>query len=645
MDLLVPLSWLKKHLETKASYKDIAKYMSLCGPSFERIKEIGSDIVFSVEVTTNRVDSASIRGIAQEAQAILPRFGFSAKLREDVDAKKPQDVKLSKKVNYLDVSLDSKLCPRFSAVLIENVEIKNSPKEIADLLTSIGLRPINNVVDISNFIMHDLGQPVHTFDYDKIVGHKMILRESKKGEKITTLDGKTFELVGGDIVIEDGSGKIIDLCGIMGGQNSAIDNNTKNVLLFVQNYNQHKIRKTSMTLSQRTEAAALFEKGLDSEQVEPALYKALSMFEKMTGGVYRKEILDIYPSKYKTRFVKTSTETINKIIGVNISQKEIEKYLVSLGFDVTVKGSEITVGVPSIRAKDIEIPEDIAEEIARIYGYHNLPNNLMTGSIPQKSSDGSFELEKRIKEILYSLGGVEIYNLSLTSKQNAGSRAIKLKNPLGAESEYLRTNLRNSLLESLNQNNQEKDTLHLYEMANVYLPKVNDLPEEKLMLSGVIRNGNFRENSGILQTLLNELEIDYQLEITDMNGFLASQAVKVISDKKKIGEYGNIKPDVFYYEFPVQEILKAKRLIREYKEVSKYPPQIEDITVEIPERTFVGDIIKKIYKASSKVVEVTLQDTYQNKYTFNIKYHDKNKTLTDEEVKKERSKILATLFV
>ena len=182
-------------------------------------------------------------------------------------------------------------------------------------------------------------------------------------------------------------------------------------------------------------------------------------------------------------------------------------------------------------------------------------------------------------------------------------------------------------------------------MANVYLPKVNDLPEEKLMLSGVIRNGNFRENSGILQTLLNELEIDYQLEITDMNGFLASQAVKVISDKKKIGEYGNIKPDVFYYEFPVQEILKAKRLIREYKEVSKYPPQIEDITVEIPERTFVGDIIKKIYKASSKVVEVTLQDTYQNKYTFNIKYHDENKTLTDEEVKKERNKILAALFV
>ncbi len=450
MDLLIPDSWLKKTLDTKATHIEIAKYLSLCGPSIERTKKTDDgDFVYNVEVTTNRVDTASIIGIAREASAILPRFGIPAKIKK-IDVKKAS-AKFVKKVKYLDVTVDAKLCPRFTAVLITDVIVKESPNDIKSLLEKVGVRPINNIVDVSNYIMHEFGQPVHTFDYDKIVNHKMILRESKKDERIKTLDGKEFKLEGGDIVIEGANGSLIDLCGIMGGENSAIDLNTKNVLLFVQNYNQHKIRKTSMTLGQRSEAAVLFEKGLDSENVKPAIISATHMIEKLSGGKAESEILDIYPKPYKTKVVTVTKSEIDKIIGINVSIKEMVSYLTNLGFVVKSKGETIHVSIPSYRANDIDIKEDIAEEIARIYGYHNLPCILMSGALPKPKINLEFAYEKKIKEILVTLRAIEVFNLSLVDKG-----AIKLKNPLGTDTAYLRDNLKDSLVNSIKSNPQER---------------------------------------------------------------------------------------------------------------------------------------------------------------------------------------------
>ncbi len=637
MDLLIPNSWLKKHLDTKATPSEIAKYLSLCGPSIERTKKTADgDYIYNVEVTTNRVDTASILGIAREASTILPRFGIKASLKENkIDKNK---FKFVKKVKYLDAIVDSKLCPRFTAVLIKDVTVKESPKEIKSLLEKVDVRPINNIVDVSNYIMHELGQPVHTFDYDKIKNGKMILRESKKDELIKTLDGKEFKLDGGDIVIEGENGDLIDLCGIMGGENSAIDNNTKNVLLFVQNYNQHRIRKTSMNLGQRTEAAVLFEKGLDNENVEIAILSAISMIEKLSWGKPEKEILDIYPSPYKTKNVSVTKEEIDKIIGIEISGKDMTNYLTNLGFEVKWSKTKLDVKVPSYRADDINIREDIAEEIARIYGYFNLPCVLMDGSLPKPKISDDFKFEANVKQILKSLGATEIYNLSLTDKGQ-----VKLKNPLGPDTAYLRDNLQDSLVKNVKDNPQEKGDLHIFEISNIYIPRKNDLPIEQLMLAGIIRHNNYRQNRGIIEALLNELDIEYTDQLEDGGDYLPNQRIIVKSEKTIIGEYGNLENGLFLYNFDMQKLMNAKKVSRKYKEINKYPPQVEDITLELPEKTLVGEVIDEIKKTNKLVTSATLSDIYESNYTFNIEYQSEDHTLTDKEVEEIRSKILSSL--
>lgn len=642
MDILIPNNWLKKYLKTNASEKQIASCLTLCGPSIERInKTSDGDYVYSIEVTTNRVDTASILGIAREAAAILPRFKIAASLKPyamtpSAYAISDKGYKFVKKVKYLDVTVDSKLCPRFTAVLIRNISVKESPIEIKNLLEKVRVRPINNIVDVSNYIMHELGQPVHTFDYDKIQNHRMILRSSTKSESITTLDGKEFKLNGGDIVIEDGSGKLIDLCGIMGGENSAIDSTTKNVLLFVQNYNQQKIRKTSMTLGQRTEAAVLFEKGLDSENVIPAILSAIEMIEKLSGGKAENKVLDIYPTPYKTKIVSATKEDLNKIIGIEIPINDIVSYLSDLGFGVTQQDATLLFSVPSWRGNDINIKEDIAEEIARIYGYHNLPCKLMDGVIPVPRINPEFVFEKKIKNTLQAFGAIEVYNLSLVSKEMVSDNALKLKNPLGSDTEYLRTSLRPSLQKDILDNPQEKGFIHFFEISNIY-------PEEILTLAGIVKNGKYRDNKGIVEALLESLDIDYTTKLEDGKDYLPNQKMIVISNNKIIGEYGNLESGYFFYEFCVQKLINSKKILRKYEEVAKYPPQIEDLTLVVPEKTYIGEVIKTIKSINQLVNKVVLTDIYENSYTFNIEYQSKNHTLNDKEVKDLRAKILSSL--
>ena len=635
MDLLIPHSWLKKFLDTKATPKEIAKYASLCGPSFERIKKSSDgDSVYSIEVTTNRVDSASVYGIARELSAILPRFGIKATFK-NIDSAPELTYKFTKKVSYLNTEIDASLCPRFMAVVVRNVKIKPSPKEIQALLEKSRVRSINNVVDVSNYIMKELGQPVHTFDYDKIVNHKMILRTSKKGESLVTLDRKSFTLPGGDIVIEDGDKRLIDLCGIMGGENSMVDENTKNVLLFLQVYDKHHIRKTSMSLAQRSEAAVLFEKGVDPEGVKPAMIKAIELIEKITNGVADKNILDIYPAPYKSKIVKTQQAKIENVIGIELSKKDITTYLESLGFIVTWSGDNISIKVPSFRAQDIDIPEDIAEEVARIYGYHNLPSKIMEGVIPLNIVNPSFDFEEKIKNVLVALGGIEIYNLSLTSKGD-----IKLKNPLGSDTEYLRASLLPSLEYDLENNSNVDGVLHLFELSNIYIKRVGSLPEERLMLAGIIKNQNYRFSKGTVETLLNELGIDYSEKIADYQYFLPGQSISIISAGIYLGKYGNLENGGFYYEFEIEKLINGKKKTEKFQEPSKNPPQIEDLTFILPEKTHVGEMITVVKSINRLIDNIELTDIYENAYTFKVWYQDPEKTLTNSQVEKVRKEIV-----
>lgn len=640
MDILIPDNWLRDFLKTKATPQEMAKYLSLSGPSIEKIIQSKSGPVYLIEVTTNRVDSASVYGIGREAAAILPQFGFKAKL---VPLRPVFPGTFTKKVNYLTVTVDHQLCPRFTAVLIRDTQNSDSPAWLKERLLAVGVRPINNIVDISNYIMHELGQPVHTFDYDKIRGAKMILRKSRPGEKITTLDNKTHNLSGGDIVIEDGEGRLIDLAGIMGGLNSAVEAKTKNVLLFVQIYNPVNIRKTSMTLAQRTEAAMLFEKGLDSELVKTATLRALELFEKITKGKAEKEILDLYPNPYQGKKVSLDFDLIKQKLGLEIPKTKVVKILNSLSFETFERGKNLEIQIPSFRARDINIPEDILEEIARIYGYHNLPSQLMAGRIPDPLPDTPFDFEQKVKNILKSYGANEVYTLSLVSQNQTTANSLKLKNPLGTESEFLRTTLMFSLISAAKKNLGNKDPFHLFEMANIYLPRKSDLPEEKMMLAGIFANTQYREAKGIIESFLEELNISSDLIPEDARYFLPKQRLSLKTNGNQLGQFGTLEQNgLIYYEFNVDFLRKAGRSVS-YKPIPKNPPQIEDLTLIFPAKTKIGEVIKTISSIRYPVAKVELKDIYNNAYTFRIWYQHPDKTLSDAEVRVIRKKVLTTV--
>lgn len=638
MDIKILDSWIREFLETKAKPAELQKFLSLCGPSIERIEKFGSDYIYDIEVTTNRIDTASVYGIAREASAILPRFGIAAKLaRLKTTSKNHLFVK---DVKYLDVSVDSKLCKRFTAVLIKNVKMGDSPDIVKTRLESAGVRPINNVVDISNYVMIELGQPVHTFDYDKIKGKKMILRESAKGEKITTLDGKVFNLDAGDIVIEDGEGRLIDLAGVMGGNLSAVDATTKNVLLFVQTYDPVHVRKTSMRLAQRTMAATIFEKGTDTELVTPGILKGIDLFKSMCKGEVEKEIIDIYPSPVKSKKISLNIDFIERRLGVSISKKDIGIYLSSLEFENTWKGNDLEVNVPSFRSLDVEGPEDVIEEIARIYGYHNMPSEIMTGKLTGRSTSLKFAFEEKIKNYLSGWGGNEVYTLSLVSKESVDQGALKLKNPLGSDTEYLRTSLMPSLISAADENIGTFESFHLFEISNVYIPRKGDLPEERLMLAGIFEGYKYRDAKGTIEALLEKIHLDADFQMVESKGFAAGKCARVMIGKEEVGRIGySENPEHIYYEFEVDKLYMLSQKTNKYLPIPKYPAQVEDITLIFPEKTMMGDVAALI-KSIPLVQESNLTGTYKGSFTFRIWYQDPNKTLTDIEVEKVRNKIL-----
>lgn len=639
MDILVPNSWLRNFLKTDAKPKKLAECLSLCGPSVNKVEKEGKEVVYHVEVTTNRVDAASVYGIAREASAILPRFGIKTSLAK---ANYKPNLKFTDKVDYLSTDVNTKLCPRFTAVLIRNVKIKPSPSWVKERLAGVGVRPINNAVDISNYIMHELGQPVHTFDYDKIKGAKMVLRESKKGERLTTLDGENVKLPGGDIVIEDGERRLIDLAGIMGGQNSQVDKDTKNVLLFVQTYNPKNIRATSMSLAKRTQAAMLFEKGLDTENVTLGIERGIELFEKLTGGKARRQILDIYKNPYKGRVVKTSLEFIEKIIGIKLSKKEIDSFLEPLGFETSWTNNDLEVKIPSYRAGDTQIPEDIVEEVARIYGYYRLPSKLMEGEIPLPLEDSPFDFENKVKNLLRGWGGVEVYTYSMVSKGKDGNEALKLANPLGKETEYMRTSLMPSLIDATDNNSGVKEPFHLFEMANVYIPKKGSLPKEAMTLSGVFANYVYREAKGIVEALLSSLNIRVAYEVEEKKGFRPARRIVVKKGNINLGEFGVLeRKNYIYYEFDAQKLQKAYKPVSSYTPIPKYPAQIEDITFVVPPKTKVGEIIETVNSVNKLVAKTALYDVYKDAYTFRVWYRHPQKTLTDSQVAKIRKEIIS----
>lgn len=631
MNITIVDSWLRDFLKTEATPKEIQNALSLCGASVERLHQKEGDFLYEVEVTTNRPDMMSVVGIAKEAVAILPHFNHKATLLSD-PLRKPLSLPLAQKVDYLTVKLEPKLCPRFTAILIKNVVVKQSPAWVIKRLELSGMRGLNNVIDISNYLMLELGQPVHTFDYDKIQGAKMIVRESKKGEKLTTLDGKVRSLPGGDIVIEDGKGRLIDLCGIMGGENSAIDNKTKNVLLFVQTYEPVHIRRTSMSLALRTGAAVLFEKGTPIENVPPTLEQGIELFKKFTGGEPVKSALDIVSSKEIPQTISLTiplADFVNTRLGIRLPQEKMAKILESLGFKVK---SANEVEVPPERKSDITIPEDLVEEIARIHGYHNLPNELMTGLPPTQRDDHVFFWEQKIKSTLSDWGFTECYTYSLVSQElETNPKALKLKNPLSEDWEYLRTSLTPSHLKVISDNLGRTPEINLFEIANVYLPRPTDLPNEESRLIISSTNLDFSKLKGYLEGLFEKLSLTLEL----------SQKMEILFNDKPVGQITlHTSPKCTTVEIKLSPLISAAKVEKRYTPISKFSAIVEDINFTLTPGQSYARLVERIKATSSLITDVSLVDRYSDKLTLRISFLNRQKQLSSGDIEPIRKKLL-----
>ncbi|NCQ65512.1 MAG: hypothetical protein COZ34_03335 [Candidatus Pacebacteria bacterium CG_4_10_14_3_um_filter_34_15] len=665
MNILIPHKWLLEHLDTKATEAEIQKYVSLCGPSIERIYQIEGESVYDIEITTNRVDSMSVRGIAREAAVILEQFDVRAKL---IPSKIVRNVKIdvspSEMLPLPKIHNDPKLSKRIICVVLSGVKRNETPDWMAKRLIQTGQNIHDAAIDITNYITHELGHPCHAFDYDKLMktGGEINVVEAKKGESFSTLDGETFTTVGGEVVFKNGQDKIIDLPSIKGTANTSIDDSTKNVLLLLESISPKKVRFASMTHAIRTIAAQLMEKNVDPNLAEDVLLRGIELYKELTDAKVASKIYDQFPGKKSPNTVEVTLTRINEYLGIDITMEKVVSILkqlecrVKVGDTKTADGSKktsdlITVYPPTFRP-DIEIPADVIEEVARIYGYHNFPSVLMNTPIPTNRQKGvDFTIENRIKRYLSSIGLQEIYSYSMVSegialKTDALENHLKISNPLTDDRVYMRLSLIPSLEEIIDQNPQVPE-MSVFEIANVYPPVKDSLPNEKLHFC-IVSTLPYREVRGILESLMEKLFVEnFNIDIAMSSD---NENIGVItalnSNEKKPIVLGAIK--VLDNGRTVVEIEFAK-LLSVVKTHPKYVPipktafMMEDMTFTLEPKTLVGDLMTSILKLSEMITDVKLKNQYNENYSFTIQYHDNAKNISAEDVEPIRKQVAQVL--
>lgn len=662
MNIKITYKWLLDYLDTDATPYDLQKYLSLCGPSVETVEEKNGDYVLDIEITSNRVDMASVFGIAQEAQAILPQFGLKARLKENPLEKYRLQYNLREPEEELplDVEIrDQGLATRCTTMVLSNVRVGQAPDVIRERLELCDIRSINNVVDISNYLMLSLGQPTHIFDYDSIGKHTMVLRESKKGESITTLDDKKITLPGGDIVIEDGNGDLIDLCGIMGGLNSSVKEATTRVVLFVQTYNKVKIRRTSMTTGQRSVAATYFEKNLDEERVIPTLAYGCELLEMYAGASRASHLQDIYPNPLSAKTVVTSVADIRRTMGVAIEADAAATILENLGFTVKRFEDNLEVGVPSWRRDDIDTRADIVEEVARVFGYFRLPNDIQkTGYIKQpRELEQLFHYQIEIKKLLRDIGLNEVMNYSMISEDLIrslnGNPAdhLFITNTISEEIKYLRTSLVPSLIKDMKDNEGRRDTLRFFEIAKVYHRKQVGLPDEQFCL-GIAVNTDFWELKGIVERIFAELHVQASFKTGSHTLLSPNMQADVLIEGDSIGTIGKVRTaykdalgllkDVYVAELSFMPLIQRAKLLPTYVPPTMYSVIKLDYTLPIKRFTY-EDIVNAARNASQLVLSVELIDRYKDNITLRFMFGSRAKNITEQEAKTELERIKSAI--
>lgn len=643
MNIKVPYTWLKNHLSTAVKAEEFQRLVSLSGPSVERIETVRNEPVLDVEVTTNRMDTASIRGIAREGAVILNHAGKRSRL-VDVPKYVPKtnEIVHNNKEFPIRISVDHKLCPRVTAVIM-SVKTNHSPSWLSTKLEQVDIRSLNNLIDITNYVMMEIGQPTHVFDADRL-GSVLNIRASKKGEKLTTLDGKTHGLVGGDIVADNGKGALVDLIAIMGTANSVVTENTKRILFFIEHADPTRIRKTSMGLAIRTQAAQLNEKQLDPNLVMDAMLRGIHLFQEIADGELESPILDLYPRPVENTIITLPLAKVRTYLGIEIPEKTQISILEQLGCSVRVEEGALIVTIPTLRP-DLTIPVDLIEEIARIYGYHNLPSVLMDTPIPtQYPEETNFAKEHEIKLFLAALGWQEIYTYSTVSAKLSTQSGyavkdhVKIQNPLNDDHVYLRRSLIPSHEEIIHQN-RHLPSMSVFELAHTYTPRWHNIPEEKLHLT-LTSTQPFLTVKGYAEAVLAKL---YILPESVAYTRTADTSAKIVIDGHEAGTVMLLPSGHTAVDFVWPVLLAAARRNPQYVPISQFTPIIEDMTLTLPEKTEVARVLQSMKAVEKALLSIEVKGVYKQNVTFTLKYGFPDKQIASEDVAPMRKRIAETV--
>ena len=634
-----------------------------------------NDTVFELEITPNRPDCLSHIGIARELGAYYnkevkyPSFVINSESSE-------------KTVDNISVEIeDSNLAKRYVARIIKNVTVKESPKWLKERVESIGIRSINNIVDASNFIMMELNQPNHTFDLDKIEGGKIVVRAGHENEKLVTLDEQERELNSEDIVISDGV-KAVALGGVMGGQNSEITENTKNILLEVANFNSQNVRKTSRRLTLFSESSYRFERRVDEENAINVINRLANIIQEVAGGEILEGVVDNYPVPYKKKTATLNFERLNRFVGKNIPRETVIGILTRLEIEVVDNGETLTLTAPTYR-DDLENEQDYFEEVIRMYGFDNIENILPKLDISEKPVIDTTKLSTQVKLIAANAGLKEVINYSFVPKDAMEKikytsvereNLIDLLRPITEDFVTLRPTLLYSLLKNAKENmNRNATNIRFFEVSRTFV-KAEELAKEEVKLGIILAGENnktlwnpkpvpydFYDLKGIVEEIFTQLKFNnYMIKRSEQSQYHPGRSVDVFVGRELIGSFGEIHPDVLENfdlgktsvlvgEFNIDLIQKYISKKIKYQGIVKYPSVPRDFAFVMREDILVGDVLKTIQKVDKKIEKVELFDIYQGagvlpgmkSVAISVILRDKNKTLEEKEIVDISNKIVA----
>jgi phenylalanyl-tRNA synthetase beta chain len=642
------------------------------------VEQLG-DVVFDISTWANRADLLGVMGFGRETAAITGNVLREPDRTHSESARKVSD--------FISVSIEAPdLCRRFTASVIENVTIAPSPLWMQERLLKAGMRPINNVVDITNYVMLETGQPLHAFDYDLVRGKQIVARRATPGEKLITLDGVEREFDGEMLLICDGEGPV-GIAGIMGGGNSEVSENTRNVLLEIANFRPGSIRRTSTHLKLRTEASLRFEKGLGMEMPEYAQHRALHLFEQLTGGTVAAGLVDVYPGKQPVRTIVVEAARIEQVLGISIPTEDVRRILTDLGFVCHfVPPGKYSVQPPDWRP-DVEIADDVIEDVGRIYGYDKLPTTMLRGRLPAPEFDPVRDLRERVRDLAVALGFQETISYTLTDKARLQRMVpdsdtlrynpLGVVNPVAAQHTFLRTSLRPSVLETYASNRHHEDgALRIFELGFEYLPVEADLPHERPVFCAVLGGAresrwprtsgealDFYDAKGFLEALLRDIGIKASFAPAAEFGFLNGHTAEVLVGKDVVGVVGQVHPDnaamfdiaepVFLVELSVESLIRHLPERPDYTAPSRFPEVRQDLALLVGSDVPAGRVLELVrsHRSGSIRISADLFDEYRGtgipegkkSLAIALRFQAEDRTLTDADVAKVQGGLLTRL--